>query len=104
MNFQYKTICRGKQSLIEQLRRRLQPLGRDPLEYITFNSLRTYGELHGRVVTEQIYVHDKVSGERDVSCHLYVSFVAINFSFLCLFLAADHCRRPRYDYGERKRQ
>jgi hypothetical protein len=61
LNFQYKTICRGKQSLIAQLRRRLQPLGRDPLEYITFNSLRTYGELEGRLVTEQIYVHDKVS-------------------------------------------
>lgn len=60
LNFQYKTICRGKQSLIAQLRRRLQPLNRDPLEYITFNSLRTYGSLQGRFVTEQIYVHDKV--------------------------------------------
>ena len=63
MNFQYKTICRGKQSLISQLRRRLQPMGRDPLEYITFNSLRTYGELDGRLVTEQIYVHDKVGSK-----------------------------------------
>lgn len=38
-------------------------MGRDPLEYITFNSLRTYGELDGRLVTEQIYVHDKVGSK-----------------------------------------
>ena len=61
LNFQYKTICRGKQSLIAQLARRLKPLGLDPLEFITFNSLRTYGELDGRLVSEQIYVHDKVN-------------------------------------------
>lgn len=61
LNFQYKTICRGKQSLLEQLGRRLKPLNRDPLEFITFNSLRTHGALQGRLVTEQIYVHDKVS-------------------------------------------
>ena len=80
LNFQYKTICRGKQSLLVQLQRRLQPFGRDPLEFISFNSLRTYGELEGRLITEQIYVHDKV---KSTIVLIFSSANILSFLYYC---------------------
>jgi hypothetical protein len=52
--------CRGASSLIAQFMERTKGLGVKPRDYFCFCSLRNWGEIGGRVVTEQIYVHDKV--------------------------------------------
>lgn len=39
---------------------RLQQIGADPNEYLSFNGMRTYGEIDGKLVTELIYVHSKL--------------------------------------------
>ena len=57
MQAQYNTICRGPQSLLEQLRSSGIP---DPSKYISFFGLRTHDRLNDRWVTEQIYVHSKL--------------------------------------------
>eukprot|EP00602_Paraphysomonas_sp_CaronLab_P005081 CAMPEP_0185033702 /NCGR_PEP_ID=MMETSP1103-20130426/22923_1 /TAXON_ID=36769 /ORGANISM="Paraphysomonas bandaiensis, Strain Caron Lab Isolate" /LENGTH=1391 /DNA_ID=CAMNT_0027570077 /DNA_START=374 /DNA_END=4549 /DNA_ORIENTATION=- len=59
MHYQYKTICRGTKSLIEQFKYMTQ--GRiNPLEYICFCSLRNWGQMDNKVVFDMIYVHDKL--------------------------------------------
>jgi phospholipase D1/2 len=53
---QYRSICRGEQSIFGRLR----ALGIDPEEYIQFFSLRQWGILgSGALVTEQLYIHAK---------------------------------------------
>lgn len=52
LHWQFRSQCRGGASLIEALRRR-HP-GVDLGEYISFNCLRTHGEVGGRPVTEQV--------------------------------------------------
>ncbi|KAH8178879.1 phospholipase D active site motif domain-containing protein [Sarocladium implicatum] len=53
---QYRSICRGDQSIFGRLR----ALGIDPEEYIQFFSLRQWGILgSGALVTEQLYIHAK---------------------------------------------
>ncbi|CAK4502649.1 unnamed protein product [Aphanomyces euteiches] len=56
MHWQYSTICRGGNSLLERLAREVP----DPSQYIVFFGLRQHGILSGRVVTEQIYIHSKI--------------------------------------------
>ncbi|CAK4622001.1 unnamed protein product [Aphanomyces euteiches] len=56
MHWQYSTICRGGNSLLERLAREVP----DPSQYIVFFGLRQQGILSGRVVTEQIYIHSKI--------------------------------------------
>eukprot|EP00252_Welwitschia_mirabilis_P011329 TRINITY_DN25484_c0_g1_i1.p1 TRINITY_DN25484_c0_g1~~TRINITY_DN25484_c0_g1_i1.p1 ORF type:complete len:1094 (+),score=199.07 TRINITY_DN25484_c0_g1_i1:223-3504(+) len=59
MHWQYRTICRGKNSLLEKLEGNL---GAKVCNYISFYSLRNYGRLYadGPIVTSQIYVHSKI--------------------------------------------
>ncbi|XP_054157366.1 phospholipase D1-like [Oppia nitens] len=55
-HYNYSTICRGDYSLINRLRREVG----DPFRYISFYGLRNYGELHGKLATELVYVHSKL--------------------------------------------
>ncbi|KAL4202139.1 hypothetical protein AMTRI_Chr02g262200 [Amborella trichopoda] len=59
MHWQYRTICRGPHSLLQNL---YDVLGPKTHDYISFYGLRTYGKLSegGLVATNQIYVHSKV--------------------------------------------
>ncbi|CAK9166850.1 unnamed protein product [Ilex paraguariensis] len=59
MHWQYRTICRGNNSILYSLNALLGPKTYD---YISFYGLRTYGRLFdgGPVVTSQVYVHSKV--------------------------------------------
>jgi phospholipase D1/2 len=77
MNYQYKTISRsrsppsfssrplltisrGGTSFLEQFQK--QTRGQiNPMDYFCFCSLRNWGELNGKLVMDQIYVHDKVT-------------------------------------------
>ncbi|OTA70721.1 phospholipase D [Hypoxylon sp. EC38] len=57
MQFQYRSICRGPNSIFG----RLQALNIDPEDYISFFSLRQWGRIgtHNQLVTEQLYIHAK---------------------------------------------
>ncbi|KAK9417974.1 putative phospholipase D [Seiridium unicorne] len=56
MQFQYRSICRGSQSIFGRLRAR----NIDPEDYISFFSLRKWGVMeNGHIVTEQLYIHAK---------------------------------------------
>lgn len=57
-NRQYGTISRGGISILDQLRAMAPDI--DPSEYISFHSLRTWGQLDDRPVTSQICVHSQV--------------------------------------------
>ncbi|KAL6964702.1 Phospholipase D zeta 1 [Sarracenia purpurea var. burkii] len=59
MHWQYRTICRGKNSILHNLN---ASLGSKASDYISFYGLRTYGRLFdgGPIVTSQVYVHSKV--------------------------------------------
>lgn len=58
MHFEYETINRGISSLFNTLRKRAP--GLNISEYLSIHSLRSHGILQGRVVNEQVYVHDKL--------------------------------------------
>ncbi|KAI4863088.1 phospholipase D [Hypoxylon rubiginosum] len=57
MQFQYRSICRGPNSIFG----RLKAVGIDPEDYIQFFSLRQWGRIgtHNQLVTEQLYIHAK---------------------------------------------
>lgn len=57
MQFQYRSICRGPNSIFG----RLQAVGIEPDEYIRFFSLRQWGRIgsNNQIVTEQLYIHAK---------------------------------------------
>lgn len=57
MHFNYRTMCRGESSILEQLK---PELGNKWINYISFCGLRTHAELEGNLVTELIYVHSKL--------------------------------------------
>ncbi|XP_072958670.1 phospholipase D zeta 1-like isoform X2 [Typha angustifolia] len=59
MHWQYRTICRGPNSILQKLYDIMGPKAHD---YISFHGLRTYGRLYdgGPLVTNQIYVHSKL--------------------------------------------
>uniref|UniRef100_A0A8D3CMU9 Phospholipase n=1 Tax=Scophthalmus maximus TaxID=52904 RepID=A0A8D3CMU9_SCOMX len=57
MHFNYRTMNRGDQSIISQLRREM---GDQWMNYISIAGLRTHAELEGKLVTELIYVHSKM--------------------------------------------
>jgi len=59
MKWQYETISRGGNSIMEELSREFKD--EDISEYISFYALRNYGILQGEAVTEQIYVHTKLT-------------------------------------------
>ncbi|CAO1442602.1 unnamed protein product [Diamesa serratosioi] len=56
-HWNYTSICRGENSIIERL---LKAGIKDPRDYITFHSLRNHSMLNGFPVTEIIYVHSKL--------------------------------------------
>lgn len=58
MHFEYATINRGFCSLFEQLRRQVPNITIS--NYIGFHSLRSWGVLNNKVVSDQVYVHDKL--------------------------------------------
>ncbi|XP_028795874.1 phospholipase D zeta 1 [Neltuma alba] len=59
MHWQYRTICRGQNSILHNL---LEFLGSKIHDYISFYGLRAYGKLFdsGPVATSQVYVHSKI--------------------------------------------
>ncbi|XP_061447126.1 phospholipase D2 isoform X2 [Rhineura floridana] len=57
LHFTYRTICRGKASIISRLK---ASMGEDWKNYISFCGLRTHGELHGKLLTELVYIHSKM--------------------------------------------
>ncbi|GKU85359.1 hypothetical protein SLEP1_g39 [Rubroshorea leprosula] len=59
MHWQYRTICRGQESILHSLSELLGPKAHD---YISFYGLRAYGNLcdGGPVATSQVYVHSKI--------------------------------------------
>ena len=56
LHYEYHTISRGENSLIEMLRKAKI----DPDKYISFYGLRNHTIMDGKPVTEIIYVHSKV--------------------------------------------
>ena len=56
MYWQYRSICRGGGSLLEQLRKD----GVDPFDYIKFIGLRTYDKMSTGWQTEMIYIRSKL--------------------------------------------
>uniref|UniRef100_A0A8C6TEJ3 Phospholipase n=1 Tax=Neogobius melanostomus TaxID=47308 RepID=A0A8C6TEJ3_9GOBI len=57
MHFNYRTMNRGDQSIISQLRKEM---GDQWMNYISIAGLRTHADLEGKLVTELIYVHSKM--------------------------------------------
>ncbi|XP_023411269.2 phospholipase D1 isoform X1 [Loxodonta africana] len=57
MHFNYRTICRGENSILGQLK---AEIGNQWINYISFCGLRTHAQLEGSLVTELIYVHSKL--------------------------------------------
>ncbi|KAI1271249.1 phospholipase D [Xylaria sp. FL0933] len=57
MQFQYRSICRGPNSIFG----RLEAAGINPEDYISFFSLRAWGHIGKKsaLVTEQLYIHAK---------------------------------------------
>ncbi|KAF1962437.1 phospholipase D [Byssothecium circinans] len=57
MQCQYRSICRGEQSIFGRLR----AVGIEPEDYIQFYALRSWGEIgpDKTMVTEQLYIHAK---------------------------------------------
>ncbi|GAB4843659.1 Phospholipase D zeta 1 [Ancistrocladus abbreviatus] len=59
MHWQYRTICRGHNSILHNLCTLVGPKAQD---YISFYGLRSHGQLvdDGPVVSSQVYVHSKI--------------------------------------------
>ncbi|KAJ0979908.1 hypothetical protein J5N97_015382 [Dioscorea zingiberensis] len=59
LHWQYRTICRGSNSILQNLFDIMGPKAHD---YISFYGLRAYGKLFdgGPVATSQVYVHSKL--------------------------------------------
>lgn len=67
MYWQYRSICRGENSIYHTLFKELD--GLDPFEYIAFYGLRTHTVAeNGQPTTEEVYVHSKVMIVDDKSC------------------------------------
>lgn len=58
MHWQYRTICRGNNSILHNLYDLLGPKARD---YISFYGLRAYGKLFdgGSIASSQVEYHDE---------------------------------------------
>ena len=65
-HYNYASICRGNNSLFGQLKKS----GINPMNYVSFCSLRTWGDLLGTPVTELVYIHSKllICDDRTVIC------------------------------------
>ena len=58
LHYQCMTINKGVNSMYSQLRDRLP--GVNPSDYIEFFCLKSWGVMNEKVVSDQIYVHDKL--------------------------------------------
>eukprot|EP00164_Ancoracysta_twista_P004963 GFYU01006750.1.p1 GENE.GFYU01006750.1~~GFYU01006750.1.p1 ORF type:complete len:1003 (-),score=256.65 GFYU01006750.1:206-3214(-) len=58
MHLQFRTISRGKSSLLESLRKEFPDV--DLKEYISFHTLHNFGVLNGKAVHNRIYIHSKL--------------------------------------------
>lgn len=58
MHYEYATINRGMNSMIEQLKKKAPNINIQ--NYLSFYCLRNWGIINNKVVTEQIYVHCKL--------------------------------------------
>jgi phosphatidylserine/phosphatidylglycerophosphate/cardiolipin synthase-like enzyme len=58
MHYEYATINRSLTSLIQQVKKRCPGILLD--DYLGFYSLRNWGIINSKIVTEQIYIHDKI--------------------------------------------
>jgi phosphatidylserine/phosphatidylglycerophosphate/cardiolipin synthase-like enzyme len=58
MHYEYATINRGLSSIYAQLRRQAPTM--NIANYLGFFSLRNWGVINNKVVSDQIYVHDKL--------------------------------------------
>eukprot|EP01034_Spumella_vulgaris_P034559 gene34559-42628_t len=58
MHYQYQTINRGVTSMFHILRKRAPNI--NVSDYIGFFSLRNWGVMNNKVVSDQVYVHDKL--------------------------------------------
>jgi len=58
MHYEYATINRGLESMFNQLKFRAPAINIS--DYIDFYSLRNWGIINNKVISEQIYVHDKL--------------------------------------------
>ena len=58
MHYEYQTINRGLSSMFAQLRKQAPDIS--IANYIGFHSLRSWGVINNKVVSDQIYVHDKL--------------------------------------------
>lgn len=65
---QYETICRGGNSLLEQVQKQVKKTNMRVEDYVSFHGLRNWGELDMQPVTEQIYVHSKVGFDMSRHC------------------------------------
>lgn len=65
MYWQYRSICRGENSIYHAL---LKELDDDVFGYIAFYGLRTHRVVGGTPETEEVYVHSKVMIVDDRSC------------------------------------
>eukprot|EP01117_Protostelium_nocturnum_P008862 TRINITY_DN3176_c0_g1_i5.p1 TRINITY_DN3176_c0_g1~~TRINITY_DN3176_c0_g1_i5.p1 ORF type:complete len:374 (+),score=84.44 TRINITY_DN3176_c0_g1_i5:898-2019(+) len=74
MRWQFDTIWNGPTSIYGQLKQMFPDI--NPSDYISFHSLRCYGELEGSEVTEQIYIHAKLIIVDD--CRAMISSANIN--------------------------
>ena len=85
MHWQYRTICRGKKSMVEQIKAALQEMDgiggtRQWSDFLCFYGLRTWTTMHqrsssdsnnsrsSRIVTENVYVHSKALIVDDLAC------------------------------------
>ncbi|KAG0590254.1 hypothetical protein KC19_1G084700 [Ceratodon purpureus] len=58
LHWQFRTICRGRHSLLERLKDSLGPKAND---YVSFHGLRNFGRFeNGPLATSQVYVHSKL--------------------------------------------
>ena len=58
MHYEYSTINRGISSMFAQLRRQAPNISIS--QYVGFYSLRNWGVINNKVVSDQVYVHDKL--------------------------------------------
>lgn len=58
LKYQYQTLCRGNNSLIELIKQKYPHV--DPDDYVAMFQLRSFGEINGTYHTSQIFIHSKI--------------------------------------------
>jgi phosphatidylserine/phosphatidylglycerophosphate/cardiolipin synthase-like enzyme len=58
LNWQFRTLCRAEGSLLQRLKSQFPDV--ELADYVSIFSLRTWGEVGGRVTASMVYVHSKL--------------------------------------------